>query len=254
MLRKWTLAAAVILLIAAPLGAEDRSFRLLADGILDRSGLMQHLLPRFSLKTSVAVISVAGPPADVVIGKADNLRAEAEPAFRALNGDAYAVLLADPEVPGAQDFVDWLLSDIGQRTLAAYQPEGEVLYRPAAAEDPAAQIDMPEGDVEMGETLALLHCGRCHVVNDQNRMGGIGSTPSFAALRSMAGWQDKFLTFWTLNPHPSFTQVEGLTEPFDPDRPPHIAPVEITQNEMEAILAFTATIPPKDLGAAIDMR
>ena len=85
-------------------------------------------------------------------------------------------------------------------------------------------------------------------------MGGIGSTPSFAALRSLAGWEDKFLAFWSENPHPSFTQVEGLTEPFDPDHPPHIAPVEITLDELEAIYAFAATIEPKDLGAPINER
>ena len=49
-------------------------------------------------------------------------------------------------------------------------------------------------------------------------------------------------------PHPSFTQVEGVTPPFDPARPPHIAPVELTIDDVEAIAAFARTIPPKDLG------
>ena len=84
---------------------------------------------------------------------------------------------------------------------------------------------MIKGDIDLGETLSLLHCGRCHVVNEKNRMGGIGSTPSFGALRAMPAWGDRFAVFWTLSPHPSFTQVEGMTEPFDPQHPPAIAPV-----------------------------
>jgi hypothetical protein len=106
-------------------------------------------------------------------------------------------------------------------------------------------------DIELGEAQSLLHCGRCHVVNEKNRMGGIGSTPSFGALRAMPAWEDRFAVFWTLNPHPSFTQVEGMTEPFDPQHPPAIAPVWPTLEEVEAINAFAASIPPKDLGAEV---
>ena len=88
----------------------------------------------------------------------------------------------------------------------------------------------------------------------ENRFGGIGSTPSFPALRAIPGWRDKFEAFWTLNPHPSFTQVVDITPPFDPDRPPHIAPVVITQEDLEAIVAYAASIEPKDLGAAVESR
>jgi hypothetical protein len=102
--------------------------------------------------------------------------------------------------------------------------------------------------------LAHGTCGRCHVVSERNRFGGIGSTPSFPALRSMPDWEDRFRTFWALNPHPSFTQVEGLTEPFDPASPPHIAPVHLTMAESDAILAYVAGIAPKDLGAEIEAR
>ena len=259
----WIGLTVAAVLCAGPSLAEDRSFRLLADASLDQSGLLQHLLPRFSLKTAIKIEVVAVPSADVTgtVGETDVVIAEAsaltdaDPAFRAISGDiAYAVLLTGPDNSPGQDFIDWLLSDIGQRTLVSYQPDGKTLYRPAAAGDVAEEVEMPEGDTDLGEKLSLFHCGRCHVVNERNRMGGIGSTPSFAALRTIPGWQDRFLTFWSLNPHPSFTQVEGLTDPFDPARPPHIAPMEITQAEMDAILAYAATIPPKDLGAAIDVR
>ena len=82
-------------------------------------------------------------------------------------------------------------------------------------------------------------------------MGGIGSTPSFAALRGRHNWADLFRAFFVHNPHPSFTQVAGVTEPFDPNRQIHVAPVEVTLEEIEAITAFVETIKPKDLGRPV---
>jgi len=102
-----------------------------------------------------------------------------------------------------------------------------------------------------GERLALLHCGRCHVVSEANRFGGIDSTPSFAALRSLADWSEKLSTFWTASPHAAVVQIAGVTEPFPPERPPPIAPVELTIEEVEAIQAFIETIEPKELGGAL---
>ncbi len=102
-----------------------------------------------------------------------------------------------------------------------------------------------------GEKLTLFNCGRCHVVNERNRYGGIGSTPSFAALRALPDWEGRFLAFWSLNPHPAFTQVEGQTEPFPINRPSPIHPMELTVEEVETITEFARTIPPKDLGAPV---
>ncbi len=121
--------------------------------------------------------------------------------------------------------------------------------------DPVAQPQVAAaGDVAHGERLALRHCGRCHVVNEKNRFGGIGSTPSFAALRALPQADDKFAAFWTFNPHPAFMQVEGQTKPFDAAHPPSAAPVILTQQEAEAIAAYAATIPPLDLGAPVKPR
>ena len=112
--------------------------------------------------------------------------------------------------------------------------------RPAAAADYAP-----------GEKLTLYHCGRCHVVNEKNRYGGIGSTPSFGALRTLDDWEVRFDAFFTLPPHPAFTQVEGVTEPFPINRPSPIHPLELTLDDLETIKNFARTIPPKDLGAEI---
>ena len=106
-------------------------------------------------------------------------------------------------------------------------------------------------DYQPGEKLTLLHCGRCHVVNDRNRHGGIGSTPSFSALRTAGDWEERFRAFYALNPHPAFTQVAGVTPAFAPERPSPIHPVELTPAEIETIIGYARTIPPKDLGAEV---
>ena len=62
--------------------------------------------------------------------------------------------------------------------------------------------------LEKGERLVRQHCTRCHVVGDLNKYGGIGSTPSFGAIKSLADWQDRFAAFWSLLQHPSVVQVE----------------------------------------------
>jgi len=109
-------------------------------------------------------------------------------------------------------------------------------------------------DYAPGEKLTIIHCGRCHVVSPKNRMGGIGSTPSFAVLRTIADWEERMKTFWTLRPHPSFTQIEGVTEPFPADQPNHIHPIHLTLAEVDQILAYVRTIPPADLGGFLQIQ
>ena len=82
-------------------------------------------------------------------------------------------------------------------------------------------------------------------------MGGIGSTPSFAAMRARANWFDLFSKYWSENPHPSFTEVVGVTEPFGEDNVTHIVPVQITLRDIDAIIAFVETLEPLDLGRPI---
>lgn len=258
--------------------AEDRTLVLAADARLEASGLLRHLVPRFALKTGIRVEVLAvddaalgaalaqGRAAALLAGQAlagslaENAGARApHVAFRALHADgggAYAAMVLDGR-PGAehgQRFVDWLFSDIGQNTVAQFAGAAGQAYAPGAEPAPEPEPPMPQGDAEAGAHLALFHCGRCHVVSEANRFSGIGSTPSFAALRALPQWQEKFSTFWMLNPHPVFTRVEGLTEPFDPARPPHVAPVELSFEDLTAIVAFVATIRPRDLGAPVEAR
>jgi mono/diheme cytochrome c family protein len=261
---------------AGPAKAAGKSMVLAADERLEASGLLKYIVPRFSLKNGIRVqvrTAVSGDLAEVVqggdallgpIAVAESLRQGGRgqglrPAF-SVDGDAgkeiYAVmLLKNAENPeNAAAFLDWLTSEIGQRTIVSYSRPGQPGYLPGALKVEREVVELPEGDLNEGEKLAHLHCGRCHVISDRNRFGGIGSTPSFPALRAVPGWKDKFISFWASNPHPSFTRIIDVTPPFDPDRPPHIAPVVLTQKEMEDIVAYAASIKPKDLGAGVQSR
>ena len=63
------IAMIVMLLIPGAAWAEDRLVRLHAGSVLVDSGLLKHILPRFSLKTQVRVELVEDPAlAEIVIG------------------------------------------------------------------------------------------------------------------------------------------------------------------------------------------
>jgi len=261
---------------AGQAAAQGKAMVLEADDGLDASGLLDFLVPRFALKTGIRVrvvareagaLASAGAAPDAVLGPEKAVDAAlaragggaSRPAFH--KGDAEAgIVYAVAALPGGADpengarFADWLVSEIGQRTIAQFAPEGGARYLPGARAVATAPRALPDGDAEAGERLSLIHCGRCHVVSERNRFGGIGSTPSFAALRGRDDWQRRFRAFWSKNPHPSFTQIAGVTAPFDPANPPHIAPVEITQADLDAILAYVASVAPKDLGAPVQPR
>lgn len=249
---RWTVGlAALLMLAAAAAPAQERRITVAASPELVESGLLKHMLPRFSLKTSIRTTAVpleTGAVADILIGPAV---VGGRPAFR--GGDT--VYLAGPGTGAKQAlagrFLDWLASDIGQRTVASFAPDGKPLYEPAAGARVEAKGQAVTGDAMAGERLALVHCGRCHVVGPKNRMAGIGSTPSFAMLRTLADWERRFRAFFTLNPHPAFTQVPGVTPPFDEARPPPIAPLEIALDDLDAILAYVAAVAPADLAGPL---
>ena len=246
-----TIGLAALVFLAAALGAEaqERRITVAASPELIESGFTKHLLPRFSLKTGIRISPVAlGPDveADLLLGTGEAVDG-GSPVFR----DGDTLYLARVEEDGrkelAERFLDWLASDIGQRTVASFAPDGKPLYEPAAGPKAAVEAPAVTGDAMAGERLSLVHCGRCHVVGPKNRMAGIGSTPSFGMLRTLGDWERRFRAFFTLNPHPAFTQVAGVTPPFDEARPPPIAPLEITTADIDAILAYVAALAPADL-------
>ena len=58
------------------------------------------------------------------------------------------------------------------------------------------------GNPEVGERKAREVCARCHVIGQQNRYGGIDSTPSFYVMQEKPGtYQAKLLTVNQRRPH-----------------------------------------------------
>ncbi|MEM1419716.1 MAG: c-type cytochrome [Pseudomonadota bacterium] len=255
------LALFVVFATAGPgLAQSAESLRAVADAELIESGLIAWLTPRFKFKARVRLeaSSETGDGDEIALLRMQEAaerydgRAQTPVASRGETVFVAVVLNDDDEASrNARTFVSWLVSDGGKRALAGFKPaEGLAFTDPGGSTaTAAAQMGQMDDDAEAaGEKLALQHCGRCHVVNEKNKYGGIGSTPSFAALRTLDDHRERFDAFWSLNPHPSFTQVEGITPPFDPARPPHIAPIELTLEEVQQITAYVARIPPKDLG------
>ena len=229
-------ACLAVMTLGTAAAAETRQFALSAPPELVEAGLLKHMLPRFSLKTGIRVKLVeTGGEAALAAGAG-------EPALTGPGG-TYGITAAGPL---ATRFADWLLSEVGQNTVAAFPPFSGAAG--AAAPEEASGFS---GDQARGGELALALCGRCHVIDDRNRLNGIGSTPSFGALRTFADWDKRFESFFTLNPHPSFTQIEGVTPPFPEERPAHIVPLELTMDQLEAILAFVTVLEPADLGAPV---
>lgn len=234
----------VVALIASPALGQEKTFTLQAPEPLVETGFLKHLLPRFSLKTGIR-ITLTADPADAGFGP------EGTPVFR--QGDTVWHFRAQ-DGPYTNAFADWLASDVGKRTIDAFQRDGVALFSSdVAVRAKATQLALT-GDAALGERVSLAKCGRCHVVNESNRMNAIGSTPSFALMRTFADWQERFETFFLLKPHPAFTQVAEVTEPFAAHLPSPIAPIEVTLDEIEAITAYVSSIPPAGLGAPVQFQ
>ena len=233
----------LMLTAALPVSAQDRQITLAAPSELVESGFLKFVLPRFSLKNSIRVQIVEGDAQAVLTtdGGRDVFSG---------NGQTYGLVIAD-ETDFTARFADWITSEAGLRAIEGFKIDGAAVYGPPEAVEAEVAVLAFDGDAAEGETLSLLHCGRCHVVGERNRMAGIGSTPSFAVLRTFPDWEDRFTAFYVLRPHGAFTQITDVTPPFDPERPSPITPVELTLDELDNILAYVAEVMPADLGAPI---
>ncbi|WP_216665298.1 cytochrome c [Pseudoruegeria sp. HB172150] len=240
---------AIILLaasLAAGAAADERNIRLAAPASLSETGLLNYILPRFSLKTQVKVEVV--PPGE-----------EAEAAFGDTGKTVFAgptqtwkFDLRAPDNDGARRFSDWITSEIGLNTVTSFAPDGKAIFHapPTVAEEPEI-VELDSDEQRLGLEISKEHCRRCHVVSEDTRFTSTGSTPSFFLLRTFPDWEQRFLIFYVLNPHPAFTQIDDLTEPFPEDRPPNMVPVEMTLEEVEAVAAYVAGLKPADLGAPL---
>ena len=226
--------------------AEEAELTLAVPSALDAPGFMQYLLPRFSLKTSIRIERVSEDDAAIMaFGETGT------PVFTGLEQTWHLSHDGDAR---AQRFLDWLTSDVGVRTIESFVAADGTAFTAPQIKEVAVAASEFSGDAALGQTLSMKKCGRCHVINDSNRMKGMGSTPSFPLLRTFADWEARFATFHILKPHASFTQIEGVSEPFDPALPPPIVPVSMTLDDLDAILAYVAGIAPADLGAPLQFQ
>lgn len=224
--------------------ADDRLVRVYAPTELVQSGLFKFAFPRFSLKTQVRVELVEDvSAADLTFGP------DGRALFSGL-GATWHVAVLSKDHTGTQRLRDWLTSDVGTRTVFAFQQDGVAVFSPPQAQAEQTVVVALDGDADTGKQVSYAKCGRCHVT-ERGKGWGIGSTPSFFALRSMADWQGRFEAFYALKPHAAFTQITEVTAPFPEDRPSPIAPIELTLDDLDAILAYVQGLEQADLGAPV---
>ncbi len=259
--RKRRLVLAPVLSLVLVLGAGSawtENLAVQADPGLIDSGLLRFILPRFALKHN---INVDVEPVEktnetdfsdrvvMIVGAAP------DGAVPVIEGPGGTISILAPSDGPGQTLVAWLRSGTGRRTIAQFTaPDGSRPFAPALAEVAVRKQDDFSGDAARGEALAYANCGRCHVIGTRNRMKSIGSTPSFAALRALTDWTERFRTFYLRNPHPAIIQIKDVTEPFDITSPSPIHPVELTDRQVEDILSYAASIAPADLGAPLQNR
>lgn len=102
-----------------------------------------------------------------------------------------------------------------------------------------------DGDLAQGRALAETHCARCHVIGDFNKFGGIGSTPSFRAIRGMEDGMERFETFFDRRPHPAFVRIPDV--PRLSQDPAYAIEFTVTADTIEDLMAFVETIEKLDL-------
>ena len=157
--------------------AENADFTVSAAREIRDTGFLQHLLPRFSLKHGVRITQV-DESGDVVIG------GQGVPVFTGLD-KVWSV--TGSKTAGAELFVEWLLSDIGKRTIESFKPDSVAIFTTQFGDQTAETVLVFDGDPVQGEALSLTHCGRCHVINETNRMKGMGQTPSLSPWNAQMG-------------------------------------------------------------------
>lgn len=111
------------------------------------------------------------------------------------------------------------------------------------------------GEVAEGRRLAAQHCARCHVVSEDNRYGGIGSTPSFRLLaKAFPDWRTRFETFYARRPHPAFLAIEGRGR-LRADLPANAHPVVLPASAIDDLVALAEHIRAQpDPRPASDVR
>jgi len=243
----WVLTT-FFLLLGGGSWAEQKHIALYAPDSLTGTGVLKHILPRFSLKHNIRVgMAPIQAQADVVLSE----QKAGSPAFQNGSEIWYVSVQGEGASDFAETFIDWITSDIGKSAIESFVSSNGITF---STQFDAALLTPQETelvDVTLGHQIAMKNCGRCHAIDETNRKKTIGSTPSFAALRTFQDWEIRFEAFFTLNPHPSFTQIEDVSEPFSEGSPPPISPIFLTLEELDEIIAYARQVMPADLGQSI---
>ena len=96
--------------------------------------------------------------------------------------------------------------------------------------------------IDRGRDIVRQHCTRCHVVPDMNPYGGIGSTPSFSAMKWLEDWARRFEIFYILPPHPSLVRIKGVSEERNASLPAFNKEIILELEDIEDILEFVKTL------------
>ena len=101
-----------------------------------------------------------------------------------------------------------------------------------------------ESSIERGKSLVREHCSRCHVIPGLNPYGGIGSTPSFSAMKWLNDWRRRFEIFYILPPHPALVRIDGVSDPRNKSLPAFSSEIVMSLEDLDDILNFVDTIKP----------
>ncbi|MCF6444235.1 hypothetical protein [Nereida sp. MMG025] len=231
----------ILSFLATQVHADDRLVRVYAAPELVQSGVMQHLAPRFSLKTQVRIEFVAQPTAAELV-----LDRDGHALFDGF-GTTWGVSVST-ETDAALRLKTWLQSGVGTDTVLSFAPDGQALFAEPTLQTVVAKVREMDSTAILGQEISHVKCARCHVTQAGRGQIDIGSTPSFAVLRSLSDWESRFSAFYVLKPHPAFTQIDGVTPPFANDRPSPIAPITLSLEDLDAIMAYVDAMDAADLG------
>ena len=211
----------------------------------------KYILPRFKFKTQIKLsVSTGNKLYDAKLG----ILSTGVEVFSDLNGFVYRLetKTTDPEkLSKLEKFAKWLTSDSGIRTIEDFSIQGVQVFTAVEYSEEQEESEIFDGDIASGLGLSQTHCKRCHVVDD-NAFAGIDSTPSFHAMRSFDNWQERFTAFWTVSPHLNVISISEVYQAGSKTVPITIAPIELSLDEVDDILAYVASIVPKDLGKPIN--
>ena len=100
-----------------------------------------------------------------------------------------------------------------------------------------------EGSATKGKRFSEANCVRCHVVSEQTRNAGIGSTPSFFLLSSLGDYHERFSTFFERRPHPAFVKMENAER--WTELPSPIIPFKVSVENLDDVIAYIETLRPE---------